>query len=105
MPVSGRPTKAALLKITQGSSVERNGFQKMRKAAGDSFPAASADVPLATENRWTAMTATETRSKMESTATAVFHDRRSRPAMETGSAEECSDLFTGEGSERCSVRA
>src|SRR5579859_4645537 len=35
MPVSGRPTKAALLKMTQGSSgAEMKPFQKTRKAAG-----------------------------------------------------------------------
>src|ERR1700757_3287494 len=35
MPVSGRPTNAALLKTTQGSSgPERKGFQKVWKAAG-----------------------------------------------------------------------
>src|SRR5579859_825577 len=35
MPVSGRPTKAALLKTTQGSSGPvRKGFQKVWKAAG-----------------------------------------------------------------------
>src|SRR5258708_1683312 len=35
MPVSGRPTKAALLKTSQGSSGPvRKGFQKVWKAAG-----------------------------------------------------------------------
>src|SRR5258707_14304399 len=35
MPVSGRPTKAALLKTNQGSSGPvRKGFQKVWKAAG-----------------------------------------------------------------------
>src|SRR5580704_13548589 len=35
MPVSGRPTKAALLKITQGSSTrEVKGFQKAPREAG-----------------------------------------------------------------------
>src|SRR5262245_2492282 len=41
MPVSGRPTNAALLKITQGSSgPKRNPFQNVRKGtgAGDGEP-------------------------------------------------------------------
>src|SRR5580658_7783731 len=77
MPVSGRPTKAALLKTTHGSSCpEVNPFQKTRKAAGTgSLSLARPTGAEARVARSQTMTVMAAARKMEREITSVPHLR------------------------------
>src|SRR5580700_11690439 len=77
MPVSGRPTNAALLKTTHGSSgPEAKPFQKTRKAAGTGSLSLArptgVEVRVARSHTMTVMAAAR---KMEREMTSVPHRR------------------------------
>src|SRR5690348_10358357 len=76
MPVSGLPTKAPLLKITQGASgPASNCFQKVRKGSGagaGTFAKARADLSSKSRVMLNAIAASNIK---ESTATAITHPR------------------------------
>src|SRR5271167_2102762 len=102
MPVSGRPTKAALLKTTHGSSgPEVNPRQKTRNAAGAGSPSfarpTGAEVRVASSQTMTVMAAAR---KMEREMTSVPHLRSvlfSRAALVTNSFDPPAEDFVPEG--------
>src|ERR1700757_3595121 len=74
MPVSGRPTNAALLKTTHGSSGPvRKGFQKVSKAAGAGLasPAKAVGVVLRVRKR----ASNDPARRRERTTTAASQER------------------------------
>src|SRR5580698_1155756 len=102
MPVSGRPTKAALLKTTHGSSgPEAKPLQKTRKAAGTGSPSLArptgAEVRVARSQTMTVMAAAR---NMEREMTSVPHLRSvlfSRASLVTTSLDPPTEDLGPEG--------